>query len=214
MKRLKLTFALLVLSLIAIQANGQYEQAMGKNIPAMFSAGTAQDLLAAANNLERIANAEEVKWEPYYYAAFGNLRMMEHVPTPAEKDSYLEKALELVGKGAEASPNNSELEALRGYVIMMQLTVDPATRGQQYSGMAFNAFNKAVALNPQNPRAHFLLGQMQLGTASFMGGGDGGSCATFGNAKALFEAEKPSDNPFAPSWGKSGNEQALAACGE
>ena len=85
---------------------------------------------------------------------------------------------------------------------MMQLTVDPGTRGMTHSGLAFEQFNKAVQLDPTNPRAHFLLGRMQQGTAQFMGGGFEQTCESFATAKALFDKGERNENPFAPSWGK------------
>ncbi len=186
---------------------------MGKNIPLIYTSNSLEQLTATINTMRRIGEAEKDKWEPFYHAAFGSMRLIEFANDSGEKDKYLDQAMELVKRGISVSEGNAELESLRGYVIMMQLTVDPAVRGQQYSGMAFNAFNKAVSLDPTNPRALFLLGQMQLGTAQFFGGGDGGSCETFRKALVLFDEYK-NDNPFAPDWGKSGVQQVLLDCND
>ncbi|MEO9485135.1 MAG: hypothetical protein ABJG47_16865 [Ekhidna sp.] len=190
-------------------ANGQFEKAMGKNVPAMFAAETSEDLQAAINNLNRIGEAEKNRWEPYYYVAFGYLKMSEMYQTAEDKDKYLDLAMKAVEKGEEINPNDSELEAIRGYVNMIKLTVDPATRGMTYSGLAFGSFQKAIALNPNNPRAHFLMGRMQYGTAQFMGGGTDDACSSLFKAMVLFGKEEKSDNPFAPSWGKGSTEQSI-----
>lgn len=190
-------------------ANGQFEKAMGKNVPAMFAADSPESLQTAINNLNRIGEAEGDRWEPHYYVAFGYLRMSEMYKTPEEKDKYLDLAMKAVDKGAEIKPNDSEIEAMRGYVNMMKLTVDPASRGMTYSGLAFASFQKAVALNPNNPRAHFLLGRMQYGTAQFMGGGTDDACGSLFKALLLFDKEEKSENPFAPSWGKTSTEQSI-----
>ncbi len=211
MKNLIFTLIGCLMSGGLLAGNGQYEAAMGKNIPAMFAASSTEELTKIVNQFERIGDAEGDKWEPYYYASFGYIRLMQFTEDAATKDQYLDKAMNMIEKGEQVNPNESELESLRGYVHMMRLTVDPATRGQQYSGLAFNSFNKAVSLNPDNPRAVFLLGQMQLGTAQFFGGGDGGSCETFRKASTLFENDND-ENPFAPSWGKSAVEEALKGC--
>ncbi|WP_370086456.1 tetratricopeptide repeat protein [Ekhidna sp.] len=190
-------------------ANGQFEKAMGKTIPEIFKAETPDALQSAINQLNRIGEAEADRWEPYYYVAFGYIRMSDMYESGTDKDKYLDLALEAVDKGDQINPNDSELTALRGYVHMMRLVVDPATRGMKYSGMAFNSFQTAVQQNSENPRAHYLLGRMQYGTAQFMGNGDGGACESLNRAKELFENEQP-ESPIAPQWGKETNEKTIA----
>lgn len=203
---------LLILGIICgtlVFANGQFERAMGKNIPAMFAAKDPESLQAVINQLNRIGEAEGNRWEPYYYVAFGYLRMSWMVESGEEKDKYLDLGLEAVAKGDEISPNDSELETMRGYINMMKLSVDPATRGMTYSGMVFTSFQKAIQLNPNNPRAHFLLGRMQHGTAQFMGGGSEEACGSMFRALVLFDEQDQSDNPFAPTWGKDQTEASI-----
>lgn len=198
-----------ILCASAVFANGQYEKVMGKNIPAMFTAETPEALQNVINQLNRVGEAEGDRWEPYYYAAFGYIRMSDMHEGGEDKDKYLDLALETLEKADLIKPEDSELVALRGYVHMMRVVVDPATRGMKYSGMAFASFQKAVELNPKNPRAHYLLARMQYGTARFMGNGDGGACETLARAKELFTSEQ-SNNPISPSWGNESNNEAIA----
>lgn len=203
-------FTLLVLLSAAVYAGDkQYQQAMGSGIPAMFEADDPEELQEAINKLARIGDAEKDKWEPYYYTAFGYLRLSGMMEAPTDKDKYLNLAIEEVEKAIAIKPSESELEAMRGYVYMMQLAVDPATRGMKYSGLAYTAFEKALAMNPENPRAHFLMGRMQYGAAKFMGGDTSEACNSLGTARKIFEQDKSNDNPFAPAWGKEATEQAL-----
>ncbi|MEQ9405739.1 MAG: hypothetical protein RIM99_19265 [Cyclobacteriaceae bacterium] len=209
MKKTVLTVIGVICAAIVFANGGQYEKAMAKNIPAMFQAGDAESLLGAINQLNRVGDAEADKWEPYYYAAFGYIRMIAMTESAEEKDKYLDQALEIIKKGETIKPADSELESLRGYVHMMRVTIDPATRGMQYSGLAFNSFNKAIALDANNARAHYLLGRMQFGTAQFMGNGDGGACESFAKAKSLFESGSNTENQFAPSWGLDSTKEAM-----
>ena len=201
---MKTTFCAIILSFMfsMAYANGPFEKVMGESIPAIFSAENPESLQDVINKLDRVGSVEKDRWEPNYYAAFGYLRMSHMFDELKDKDKYLDLALESVAKGEEVQPNDSELETLRGYILMMKLNADPANRGMQYSGMVFGSFQKAIGLNPQNPRAHFMLGQMQYGTAQFMGGGNEEACATLANAVQLYSQETTGDNPFAPSWGK------------
>ena len=206
-KNLIIFIGLLVSSMVL--ANGQFEKAMGKNIPAVFSSNDAESLQVAINQLNRIGEAEGNRWEPYYYVAFGYVRMSGMYETAEEKDKYLDLAMEAVEKGETIKPNDSEIEALKGYVNMIKLTVDPASRGMTYSGLAFNSFNKAVQLDPNNPRAHYLLGRMQYGTAQFMGGDGKEACGSLSKAQELFSQADDSSNSISPSWGKGATDEAI-----
>ncbi len=198
-----------ILAASLVLANGQFEKAMAKNIPAVFSSSDVESLQSVINQLYRIGEAEGNRWEPYYYAAFGYVRMSAMFETPEDKDKYLDLAMKAIEKGEEINPNDSELEALRGYVNMIKLAVDPASRGMMYSGLAFTSFNKAIALNPDNPRAHYLLGRMQHGTAQFMGGGSEDACGSLFKAKVLFSQQDQTVRSIAPSWGKNSTDEAI-----
>lgn len=199
----KYSFILLIAFLsTSVLANGPFEKAMGANVPLIFSSNTPTDLTPVINKLNRIGAAEKDRWEPHYYVAFGYLRMSQMMEEAAEKDKYLDLALQSVAQAETILPNDSELEAMRGFIIMIQLTVDPGTRGMTHSPMAMASFQKAVALNPNNPRAHYLLGQMQYGTAQFMGGDTSEACASIAKSIELFDQQGEQDNPFAPTWGK------------
>jgi hypothetical protein len=78
--------------------------------------------------------------------------------------------------------------------------------------MAMQAFSKAVALNPNNPRALSLLAQMQFGTAQFFKQTPTDACTTARKAATLFESTQVSENPLAPTWGKEMNQGLLANC--
>ena len=132
-------------------------------------------------------------------------------PGPAKKDNYLDLASADVQKAMTIKPNDSEVIALEGFIHMIRVTVDPQSRGQEYSGKAITAFNKAIALNPENPRALALLGQMQLGTARFFGNDSSEACATSGKALEKFATYQPPGN-LAPLWGKGMAEEVKANC--
>lgn len=209
MKKTALTMIGILCAAMLFANGGQFEKAMAKNIPAMYQASDTESLMGVINQLSRIGDAEGNRWEPYYYTGFGYIRMMMMTESNDDKDKYLDQALEAIKKGEGIKPNDSELESLRGYVHMMRLTVDPASRGMQYSGLAFGSFQKAISLNPKNGRAHFLLGRMQLGTAEFMGNGDGGACESYATAKVILESEEKDEQSFAPSWGLNGTIEAI-----
>ena len=184
---------------------------MQKNIEAVYTAQSIPDIQKAVNAFERIGEAEKIKWEPFYYASFGCVMMANLEKEAATKDTYLDLALKLIEKANVLQPNDSEITALEGFVHMIRVTVDPASRGQQYSGMAFQSFGKAVAINPENPRALSLLAQMQYGTAQFFGAATTEACSTLARALEKFDTYK-SESVLAPQWGKAMAEGLKSKC--
>lgn len=182
-------------------ANEKYEKAMQSNIEAMYQAQTQETLQQAVNSFERIGGAEKDKWEPFYYASFGYIMMATREQEGGKKDAFLDKADEILKKASSLNPNDSEIVALQGFIYTIRVTVDPVTRGQQYSGLAMQTFGKALSMNPENPRALSLMAQMQYGTAQFFKASTDEACATGRKAVEKFETYR-SENALAPQWGK------------
>ena len=210
MKTLML-FLVITLPLVTLANDDKYIEAMSKNIQAVYNAQTPEEIQNAVNALDRIANAEKTKWEPYYYSAFGNVMMANREKDATKKDGYLDLALAAVEKAKTIQENESEIVAMEGFIHMIRLTVDPATRGQQYSGKAMQAFGKAIELNPENPRALSLAAQMQFGTARFFNSPVTEACGTVSKALEKFETYK-SLNPLAPQWGRQMTEGLKKNC--
>lgn len=203
--------AALLLSTSTLFANDKYTETMLKNIEAVYKAQSLEEYQQSANTFKRIADAEKTKWEPFYYEAFAYVMMATRESEGIKKDSYLDAALVAVKAASALAPAESELVALEGFVHMIRVTVDAAARGQQYSGMAFQSFNKAVAMNPENPRALSLLAQMEFGTAKFFGSSTADACATATKSLEKFSTYK-SDNPLAPAWGRGMTESLKTKC--
>jgi hypothetical protein len=211
MKTINLFF-LMIISIATWANDGKYFEQMGKQIQAVYTAKTMDEYQSAVNSLDRIASAEKTKWEPYYYSAFGSVMMATREMEPSKKDGYLDQALAAVEKGKVIAATESELVALEGFIHMIRITVDPASRGQQYSGLAMQTFGRALGMNPTNPRALSLMAQMQFGTAQFFKQTPTEACATARKALSLFETAMKSENPLAPQWGKEMTEGLIQNC--
>jgi hypothetical protein len=184
---------------------------MQKNIATLYRSNDLLELQSAVNALERIADTEKKKWEPFYYVGFGNIMLANAETRGPEKDEYLNKAMAAVEKAKTILPGEAEVVALEGFVDMMRITIDPASRGAEYSPRAMQAFAKARTIDPENPRVIALLAQMQFGTARFFGTPPTDACASTRLALEKFESYK-SPNPLAPAWGKAMTEGLLANC--
>ena len=206
-----LLFILLCIINLAWATDDKYTEAMKKNIQAVYTAQSVPDIQLAVNAFERIGAAEKTKWEPFYYAAWGYIMIANREADGTKKDAALDQAQAAVKKASEIVPAESEVVALQGFVHMIRVTVDPASRGQQYSVLAYQSLNKAVAMNPENPRALTLLGQMQFGTAQFLGSPTTEACATITKALEKFAAAGE-PKPLAPVWGKGMAEGLKGKC--
>ncbi len=216
MKQLTIIPIIIAVFLIAIVKfafanDNKYAETMQKNINTVYTAQTIEELQAVTNTFERIATAEKTKWEPYYYASFGYVMMATREKDGAKKDAYLDLAFTSINKAKEIAPNESEVIALEGFNYMIRLTVDPGSRGPQYSGLAMQTYGKALALNPENPRALTFMAQMQYGTAQFFGSSTAEACATLSKSLEKFSTFK-SDNPLAPVWGQAVAEGMKEQC--
>ena len=192
---------------------GKYEKIMLHNIAALNEATTIEEYQKVINTLDRIGIAESDKWEPHYYGAYGSVLMSMKVNELSEKDQYLDGAQLRLDKAINVSPENVELITLQGFIHMMRLAADPATRGQQYGPMAMEGFNKAVAMDDKNPRALIMRAQMIFGTAQFFGSSTDEACGEAAKALEMFDNQVKSDGSIAPSWGRGQAEGFVKQCG-
>lgn len=206
-----ISLALVIVINSAWAQDSKYLSEMGKQIQTLYAAKTADEYQAVINTFNRIASAEKTKWEPYYYSAFGNVMMANTEADKSKKDALLDLALTSIEQGKVIAPKESELIALEGFVHMTRLNIDPMNRGQQYSGLSMQSFGKALALNPENPRALGFMAQTQFGTAQFMKTSTQEACSNAKLALEKFSSYK-SNNPIAPQWGKGMVESLISKC--
>lgn len=209
MKRLVL-LALVSTCLSAFAQNKKYLDAMEKNVAAVDTSRTMEQLQPLENNFERIANAEKKEWLPYYYAAYSNVMMTYEVKGNAI-DTYCDKADALVNKADSLNPNNSEIISLKAQITAARISVNPMSRGQKYGGEAHALREKAKSLDPTNPRPWFLEGMSLFYTPSMFGGGKDKAKVAYTKALELFGKFKPASS-IHPRWGQRTTEYFLKQC--
>jgi hypothetical protein len=85
------------------------------------------------------------------------------------------------------------------------------TRGMKYSQKYNELLEKALALNPENPRALLIKGMGVLNMPAMFGGGKDKAKPLFVSAKEKFEKASILTALY-PSWGKYWNLKMVAAC--
>ncbi|HYF69172.1 MAG TPA: hypothetical protein VD884_13605 [Ohtaekwangia sp.] len=202
---------LALITSVSMANDGKYIEAMKKSITQLYEADQIAEYQESVNAFNRIASAEKNKWEAYYYSAYANIMMATLEPYAEKKDAYLDQAMLAIEEAKSLAPNESEVIALEGFAMMMRISVDPGSRGAMYAPQAQQSFNKAVALNENNPRALALKAQMEFGTAQFFGSSTKDACAT--NAMAIEKfGTYTSENILAPQWGTTMTEGLAEKC--
>ena len=201
----------IILLPMTIMASDKYLKSMTSNIEALYDANSIEDLQSVANKFDRVASAEPEEWLPRYYAALANTWMATREEDLSKKDEYLDVAQVKMDEAASIEGENVEIVALQGFIQMIGISVDPATRGATYSQKAFAAFMKATQMDAKNPRALFFKGQMEYGTAQFFKGDTSAACDTMAKSIELFDNFTPV-SALHPNWGKGFAQRTVENC--
>ncbi|NKI32739.1 hypothetical protein [Croceivirga thetidis] len=204
----KLVFILLSTLSTFVFAQDQYIKGMAKAMD-FWQEGK---IVEASNLFERIAAAEEDKWIPYYYIAMVNTTASFGEKDEEKLRQQLEKAKEYLDIAKNISPDNSELLIQEAMINTAWMAFDGATYGPMLSGKNIQLYNKALQLDPDNPRVLFSKAEWDMGTARYFGQDTTPYCKDVEKAVELFATFKPSEEPFYPDWGADRAKEVLAQC--
>lgn len=211
MKYTSIILGLLLTTNVLAGNDKAFKEAMTANIAALNTAKELAEFDPIANKFIRIGDAEQEKWLPYYYASLAYVWKGFRMKDVSEKDGNLTVALKYIEKAKAIEENNAEVIALEGFIYMMQISIDPSSRGQSITPKAFGNFNKALAIQPANPRALLFKGQMQYGMSQFFGSGTEDACAMIIKSVELFENDE-NKGSISPNWGRSSADNYIENC--
>jgi tetratricopeptide (TPR) repeat protein len=205
----KLTILLVLFSMFNIGfANEAYHKAMTESIGQLFQSATITDYVDVANQFERISQIEKAEWLPLYYASYAYIMISFQESDNAKKDAYLDQAQKLLDKAFIIAPNESELHMLQGFLYPSRINIDPMARGMLYMEKMNASLNKALELNPDNPRVYYLRATMTYHMPEAYGGGAAKALPFYKTADEKFKIFKPQTD-LSPNWGKDANEAEL-----
>jgi len=192
----------------AVNSQDAYTQGMEKAMK-LWKENKSSEAIAM---FERIAQAETDNWLPSYYAA--NFLIVGAFQTQDKTvlNEMLEKAAEHIKTAHERSPDNSEITTMEGLLYTGYVALDPQTYGMKYSPKVMALHQKAIELDPSNPRAHANLIDFEIGSARFFGTDLSMFCERIKATMPMFDKQKL-DYPFAPFYGKERLENSLNQCG-
>jgi hypothetical protein len=213
MKKLILSLMACTLLLSTQAQNKKFAEALGNALEHYKAAEGADEKAEANNQIERIVQAEPTEWLPLYYLSLNQIVSTYQGQDIKNIDVILDKAETMLEKADKLSPNNSELYTLRAMLNGSRMTVDPMTRWQKYGAAATSATEKAVKLDPTNPRIALYTAQSFYYRPENFGGGKKVALPLALKAVAQFKAFKPA-NELMPNWGADMAEQLVQQCKE
>jgi len=204
-----LTITLILVSMFSmINANEAYEKAMIQSIEKLFQANTIPDYVEIGNQFERISSIEKSEWLPLYYASYAYIMISFQENDNHKKDQYLDQAQKYLDQAIAINPSESELYMLQGFLYPSRITIDPMTRGMELMPKMNQSLDKALELNPDNPRVYFLRASMTLHMPEAYGGGAAKALPMFLMADEKFKVFKP-ETILSPNWGREANESEM-----
>ena len=214
MKKTILFVCAMLIATIATGADEKYYQKMGETLSEFSTCSTVDDFQNLANKFRVIANVEKEEWLPLYYEAqcYVLISFMGDL-SAEEKDGFLDKASSLIEGMAELAPNEAEVQVIKALYYTGSLVVNPPQRAMSTSPLIHAAIAKALALEPNNPRAIFLRISNEMGTAAYFGDDVSPYCAQAAELLQNWDAYELK-SPIHPNWGKEDVEGIVNSCGK
>ncbi|WP_228235620.1 hypothetical protein [Allomuricauda sp. M10] len=207
----KLITLLLLIGASVAQVQAQAKDQYTKGMEKAFELWENQKIVEASNLFERIATAEPDNWLPYYYVSQVNTVVSFGEKDEEKLSKQLEKAKEFLDVAKAISPDNAEILIQEALMNTAWIAFDGATYGMTMSQKNVQLYQKALELDPNNPRVVLSKAEWDMGAARYFGKDTASYCKDVERALELFATFK-TDTPFYPSWGKERAEQVLAAC--
>jgi hypothetical protein len=197
--------AIFVCSLLSAQA--KYEQGMSKAL-GLWKEGKSTEAVAL---FERIASVETNNWLPNYYIALISTIETFKSEDKTKVPALLERAQKAQDEAAIISPMNPEIMVSQALIYTAWIVYDPMTNGMKYSGKTMEQYYKALAIDPNNPRAVFGKADFEIGGAKWTGADVKSLCKEVERSIGLFTTFKP-ETPFHPTWGLERAQEVLKNC--
>ena len=153
----------------------------------------------AVTLLDRVVALDKENWIPVYYKVFIEITEGFAHPQEEDREDIVERNRIVIDQWL--SQGGEEWYVLKGLNETLELITDPMNKGMTQSPIISKAYEQAVTLNPNNPRALYSLASFHLNSAKFTQVDIPYYCQLLEKSIELFDQQK-SERPFYPSWGK------------
>ncbi len=153
----------------------------------------------AANMFERIAKAEPDNWLPPYYVAQINVIYSFGEKDKSKLSEQLGKAQDFINDATAISKDNPDIMVLQAQLYTAWIVFDGQQYGMMYSAKASGLYEKALSIEPENPRMIFAKAEWDIGGAKYFGQPIDSYCKNIHHAIELAE-NFPKKGEFYPSF--------------
>ena len=157
------------------------------------------ELRELRNQAERLCVNSSPDWLDYYYVAYADIELSFRTTNEQEKTQYLNDAQNYLSKIADG--DRSEISTLQGYWYFALMALDPRVNGPKYASSIISCYEKALKINPDNPRAILLYAIFKNRMEKSMGGEYKELSSDIERAQKLFNAQDTLSKK--PYWGGS-----------
>lgn len=177
------------------------------------NARVSADYLEAASYFEHLATRYPEQWVSCYYAALSYIHASRQAQDDKTRDALLDKVEPLIDRAFKLKPGEPEVYVLQAFYYQSRIQVNPELRGLAYSQKADASLKKALAQDPDNPRAYLLAGYNVYFTPALFGGGPKNALPHFLKARDKYLHFRPA-LPYYPAWGEAEAHQMIKTCSQ
>ncbi|GBU08751.1 hypothetical protein AwDysgo_20820 [Bacteroidales bacterium] len=173
---------------------------MNQALSKLDTAKTVAEIQESKVLFERISHIKSSEWIPIYYIAYCNINSVYNDSKSKRNQAFLEEAKKYIDKlKKNKKANLSEIYTLEAYYYMAIISMDPEANGQKYFSNVVSSYEKAMELDPNNPRPICLLAFFEQQLPPFLRS-KRNTTEELEKARSLFEQE--TKNISAPYWGE------------
>ena len=151
---------------------------------------------------ERLLNRNDKKFLVHYYVAYADYHLINFYQkddTADQMKKFLDDGIRHLKQSIELNENFSESFALLSSLLGRKISLNPL-KAIVLGPRSGTAIAKAMQLEPQNPRVHFISGINAYFTPKMFGGGKNKARRALKKALQLFP-QYHSSSPLYPDWG-------------
>lgn len=195
MKKVLILFFSLCSCIVFSQSN--YEKGMQKAMQE-WQSGHTKEAIAV---LERVADADKENWIPVYYNVFVGITQGFRAPQEEGIEERIAYNRLLIEQWIQKNQAIDEWYVLKGMNETLELMTDPISKGMTQGSIITKAYEQALTINPNNPRAVYSLANFNLNSAKFIKVDIPANLVLIKQSITLFDQQKK-DIPFYPAWGR------------
>ena len=208
MKKMTICVMTIVLCLLSIEnyasepnEKPSFDELFKQSMIKLQNDSTPDRLLKSIAELRRINTIYPENWIIFYHISLFEIQQ-SFQNLSGNNEILFDDAKKFIDQLKQMKKaDDSEIYTLEGYYYYALIAKDPGNNGPAYYKNVFDAYQKALNYNPENPRAQLLFLIFKKDMARFMGKDDENICNQLAEIEKLFKKE--SNETLKPSWGEA-----------